>query len=222
MTEPGRTEAYSTLRRQISRRVVAAWRIPVFHLTVSVDTSAIDRARSSSERVTYTGWLLCACSRALTQHPEINIHVAEDGVTYYDDVNLGVVVAVDGGIVVPVIHGAQRLTLAELEAKLRGAIARARSRSLTREDMTGATFTVSNLGMYEVDRFDAIINPPEGAILAVGGSRATLREVSGVMREIPIADFTLTSDHRAIDGAAAAQFMATVKRHVESDVPAAG
>jgi pyruvate dehydrogenase E2 component (dihydrolipoamide acetyltransferase) len=171
--------------------------------------------------VTYTGWLLFACARALREHPDINIHVSDDSITYYDEVNIGVVVAVDGGILVPVIHGAQELTLAQLEESLRDVVEKARTRSLTREDMQGATFTVSNLGMYGVDRFDAILNPPEGAILAVGGSRTAASDSNGATPQSGFAEFTLTSDHRAIDGAAAAQFMTTLKRHIESDVNAA-
>ena len=133
----------------------------------------------------------------------------------------GVVVAVDGGILVPVIHGAQELTLVQLEESLRDVIEKARTRSLTRDDMQGATFTVSNLGMYGIDRFDAILNPPEGAILAVGGSRMVPSDSNGATLQSRIAEFTLTSDHRAIDGAAAARFMTTLKRHIESDVEAA-
>jgi pyruvate dehydrogenase E2 component (dihydrolipoamide acetyltransferase) len=219
VTQPTRVEQYSTLRRQISRRVVAAWQVPVFHLTVGVDTSSIDQARSSSGSVTHSGWLAFACAQALSQHPEINIHVADDGVTVHEEVNLGVVVAVDGGVVVPVLHGAQRLTFHEIEQALRGLLEKARARSLVREDISGATFTISNLGMYGVERFDAILNPPEAAILAVGSSRPVLAEVGGEIRRVSTADFTLTSDHRAIDGVAAARFMATLKRQAESPLP---
>ena len=139
------------------------------------------------------------------------------GITRFDQVDLCVAVAIDAGLVTPVIRNAAQRPLTEISAEAGRLIAAARDRSLTAEDLRGGTFTLSNLGMYGVRSFDAIINPPQGAILAVGGPRREARETAdGGLRFASVATLTLSADHRGIDGAVAAQFLSTLKARIEA------
>ena len=204
------------IRRTAARRMTSAWEAPVFHLSVGVDMST---ALSVKERVpgaTVTDALLGACTRALTEHPALNAHYADETVTSYDTVNLGMAVATDLGLVVPVLHGADRMDLASVGAARRDVTERARTGRLSISDVTDGTFTVSNLGMMGIDRFDAILNVPQVAILAVGST--TPRHVwnGGDPAWVPTAELTLTCDHRAVDGATGAAFLTAVRDHLHS------
>jgi len=137
-------------------------------------------------------------------------------VTTFDAVNLGLAVATDAGLVVPVIHGAQDLDLEGIAAGRRGVVGKAREGKLAMADVTGGTFTVSNLGMLGIDRFDAILNVPQVAILAVGSTSHRQVWNDGDPQWRPLADLTLTCDHRAIDGATGAQFLSDLKRRLEA------
>ena len=136
--------------------------------------------------------------------------------TSYQDVNIGIAVASPAGLVVPVIHGAQRLGIADLAEARRGLVDRARNGKLAMADVTGGTFTISNLGMMGIDRFDAILNVPQVAILAVGSTRQRQVWRDGDPAWRPIADMTLTCDHRAVDGATGAAFLAALHSALES------
>lgn len=204
------------IRRTAARRMVAAWQAPVFHLCVDVDMT---RALSVRERVaeaTVTDVLLASCAAALAAHPALNAHYGEESVTTFGRVHLGMAVATDAGLVVPVIHEADRLDLAGVAAARRDLATRARSGQLTMDDVTGGTFTVSNLGMMGVDRFDAILNVPQVAILAVGATRQRQVWNDGQPEWRPLAEITLTCDHRAVDGATGARFLAAVRDQLES------
>ena len=206
----GTTRPLPRLRRTAARRLTEAWSAPVVHLTREVDMSRTLEARDRENGVTVTDALLQACARALTRHPDINAHFADEAVTTFERVNLGFAVATDAGLTVPVIHDADRLDLAQMSARRREAVEKARSGALRVRDVDGGTFTVSNLGMFGVDRFDAIINPPQVGILAVGATRQRYVKVDGEPAWRPISELTLTCDHRGVDGVTGARFLSTL------------
>lgn len=215
----GTSTKLTGVRRTAARRMIAAWAAPVFHLTVEVDMTAALRIKQSEPSATVTDALLAACATALRAHPALNAHYADEVVTTFDEVHLGMAVATDAGLMVPVIHDAGNLGLAEMAAARKDLVARSRTGKLGMADVSGGTFTVSNLGMMGIDRFDAILNVPQVAILAVGSTRR--REVwvggdDGGPQWRPTADFTLTCDHRAIDGATGAAFLTAVRDLVQS------
>lgn len=204
------------IRRTAARRMVTAWEAPVFHLSVEVDMSRALEVRTRVENATVTDALLHACARALRAHPALNAHYGQEAVTTFERVNLGMAVATEAGLVVPVIHDAERLELAGLAEARRDVALRARDGRLAMKDVTGGTFTVSNLGMMGIDRFDAILNVPQVAILAVGATRQRHRWNGGEPAWRPVAELTLTCDHRAVDGATGASFLDAVREHLES------
>lgn len=215
----------TNMRKTIAERMTASVReAPQFTVSVDVDmrralgvvedlkaTASPDKAK-----VTLTALIVKACAWALRQHPEANASFQGDAIAEWDEVNIGVATAVDAGLIVPVVKAADTLGLRPIAAQLADLSGRAREGKLKLDDLQGGTFTVSNLGMFGIDRFEAILNPPQAAILAVGRvtKRAEVTEDDRV--EIrPMAALTLTSDHRALDGASAARFLATLKRILE-------
>lgn len=204
------------IRRTAARRMVAAWEAPVFHLTIAVDMTAALTVKERVPGATVTDALLASCARALSEHPALNAHYADEVVTTYDVVNLGLAVATDAGLMVPVVQGADRLELTELAHARRDVTARAREGRLQMADVTGGTFTVSNLGMMGIDRFDAILNVPQVAILAVGSTSHRQVWNGGEPAWCPMAELTLTCDHRAVDGATGAGFLTAVRDHLSS------
>ncbi|RME96837.1 MAG: dihydrolipoamide acetyltransferase [Chloroflexi bacterium] len=202
----------------------AARNVPQF--TISMDV-AMARAKqvvsdfqtdSNGPRFTITAFLVRACAWALRRHPLINAGVNMDSheIIEWADINIGVAVAAPHGLLVPVIHQADRLDAGTVAQKLDDLSCRARDGKLRSEEMRGGTFTISNLGMFGVDHFTAIVNPPQAAILAVSqmAKRAVVSPDNQVSVQL-MADFTLTADHRVVDGALAAQFLADVKQAVE-------
>ena len=152
---------------------------------------------------------------ALMRHRDVNAHFAGDSVRIFPTANVGMAVATDRGLVVPVIRGAERLTLAEIAAARADLVSRARDAKLTQQDLEGGTFTVSNLGMYGVEQFVAVLNPPEVAILAVGAIEERPVVAGEELEFRPMMSLTLTCDHRAIDGSVAAEFLGTVRALLE-------
>ncbi|MFB9375907.1 2-oxo acid dehydrogenase subunit E2 [Kineococcus gynurae] len=215
-TDQGTTTPLKGIRRTAARRMVAAWQAPVFHLTVGVDmTNALDPARRPAG-TTVSDVLLAACAQALKVHPALNAHYADEAVTTFEQVNVGLAVATDAGLVVPVVQGAGELDLEGIAAQRKEIVGRARSGKLQMSDVSGGTFTVSNLGMLGIDSFDAILNVPQVAILAVGSTRHQQVWNDGDPQWRPIAQLTLTCDHRAIDGATGATFLSAVRAAVEA------
>ena len=217
----------SGLRRTIAERMVQSAReAPQFTISMDVDmTRSLDalahiRSRVEQEgqgpRITQTAWLVKACAWALQRHPAINASFAENEIVEWADVNIGVAVAVDDGLVVPVIHQADRLTLTEIAERLRDLSTRAREGSLRLEDIRGGTFTISNLGMFGVDRFTALLNPPQAVILAVGRilPRPVVTEEGDIVAR-PVMSMTASADHRVVDGAQVARFLADVREVLE-------
>jgi pyruvate dehydrogenase E2 component (dihydrolipoamide acetyltransferase) len=218
-----RSVPLTQMRRTIAERLTAAARdIPQFTVSLEVEMSraqqTIDDARaiSAEPKITLTALLVKACAWTLARHPAVNASFNQDSIQEWADINIGVAAAVEAGLVVPVIRQAGRLSLSEIAAQLNDLGTRAREGKLRPEELRGGTFTISNLGMFGVEHFTAIINPPQAAILAVGRTvkRAIVAEDDQIVVK-PMSDLTLTADHRVIDGARAAQFLADLKRVLE-------
>jgi pyruvate dehydrogenase E2 component (dihydrolipoamide acetyltransferase) len=153
---------------------------------------------------------------ALMQHPQVNASFQDKSVRYYDHADIGVAVAIEDGLITPVIRGADQKPLSQIADEVRELAERAKSRKLKPEEYTGATFSVSNLGMFGINEFTAIINPPEGGILAIGAMTAqpVVRDGEVVVRQMMRA--TMSCDHRLIDGATGAKFLQTFKKMLEN------
>ncbi|WP_415853668.1 dihydrolipoamide acetyltransferase family protein [Sinomonas sp. G460-2] len=205
------------IRRTAARRMVSAWEAPVFHLAVEADMGAALTVKGRIPGATVTDAILAACARALGEHPALNAHYGDEAVTTFGSVNLGMAVDTPAGLMVPVIKDAANLDIVGIAASRRDLAQRAREGRLGMADVSDGTFTVSNLGMMGIEYFDAILNVPQVAILAVGATRQEYvgdGDVGAVWR--PQARLTLTCDHRAVDGATGARFLNSVKQHLES------
>jgi pyruvate dehydrogenase E2 component (dihydrolipoamide acetyltransferase) len=220
-----RTVPLTSMRRTIAERMAASVReAPQFTVAVDADMSralAIVEdlkagAAKDQPRVTLTVLLLRACAWALARHPEANSGFVDGQIAEWDEVNVGVATAIDSGLIVPVVRNADRLGMRAIAAQLADLAARAREGRLKLDDLQGGTFTLSNLGMFGIDRFTAILNPPQAAILAVGrtSKRAVVTDDDRIEVR-PLATLTLTADHRVLDGASAARFLATIQRALE-------
>jgi pyruvate dehydrogenase E2 component (dihydrolipoamide acetyltransferase) len=215
------TRPLTNVRRTIARRLTEAWTVPVFQLVVSADMTRANevvarrRELDPDVRVTVTDLLTKVCAAALMRHRDVNVQYAEDGLQVFPSANVGIAVAAPQGLVVPVIKGAERLSLAEIATARADVVGRARDGKLRAEDLDGGTFTISNLGMFGVDQFVAVLNPPQAAILAVGATEERPVVEDGELVVLPMMTMTLTVDHRAVDGAPAAEFLGTVKQLLE-------
>jgi pyruvate dehydrogenase E2 component (dihydrolipoamide acetyltransferase) len=211
----------TNIRKTIARRLTAAWQAPVFQLTVSADMTRANelvarvRELDPDVRVTVTDLLAKVCAQALRRHPDVNVQFAEDALLRYPTVNIGIAVAAPQGLVVPVLRAVERLSLGEVAVARADAVARARESKLTQQDLEDGTFTISNLGMFGVEQFVAVLNPPQAAILAVGATVETPVVRDGVVVVRPMLTMTLTVDHRAVDGAEGADFLRTAKAYLE-------
>ncbi len=211
----------TNIRKTIARRLTAAWQAPVFQLTVSADMSRANdlvakaRELSPDVRITVTDVLTKVCAQALMRHRDVNVQYTEDALLKFPTANVGIAVAAPQGLVVPVLRSVERLSLAEIAAARGDAVGRARDAKLTTQDLEDGTFTISNLGMFGVEQFVAVLNPPQAAILAVGATVETPVVRNGEVVVKPMLTMTLTVDHRAVDGAAGADFLRTVKQFVE-------
>jgi pyruvate dehydrogenase E2 component (dihydrolipoamide acetyltransferase) len=213
--EPGTTPLSHTWRT-MAERTLASWQtVPHFSLQRELDArrllgwQRLARERSGA-RITVTDVLVRVVAHALAEHPALGLSWSADGLVAGGGIGIGLAVALDDGLVVPVIHDADGLGLAEICGRRQHLVARARERRLTPDDVRGGTFTISNLGMYGVDAFTAIINAPQAAILAVGRISDRVLAVDGAPVVVPALTLTLSCDHRAVDGARAAAFLQTV------------
>jgi pyruvate dehydrogenase E2 component (dihydrolipoamide acetyltransferase) len=171
--------------------------------------------RQAAGRITYTDLLVKLVAAAIARHPRANDSWRGSAIAHNPEVNIGLAVAVDDGLVVPVIHRADALSLSEIAARREDVIARSQAGKLRPADIQGGSFTISNLGMYGVDAFHAIVNPPQAAILAVGRIADRVVAVDGQPVVQPTMMLTLSCDHRALDGARAAQFLGTLADLIE-------
>jgi pyruvate dehydrogenase E2 component (dihydrolipoamide acetyltransferase) len=211
----------TSIRKTIARRLTAAWQAPVFQLTVSADMTranelvARSRELNPDVRVTVTDLLVKVSAQALMRHRNVNVQYTEDALLRFPSANVGIAVAAPQGLVVPVVHSAERLSLAEVAAARGDIVGRARDNKLTAPDLENGTFTISNLGMFGMEQFVAVLNPPQAAILAVGATIDTPVARDGDVVVRPMMTLTLTVDHRAVDGADGADFLRTLKQFIE-------
>jgi pyruvate dehydrogenase E2 component (dihydrolipoamide acetyltransferase) len=222
----GRKEPFTRMRATIAKRMADSMReVPHFYVTVEIDMSEAVRLRAAlkaSERVvvevTYTHFLIKAIAVALQQHPRLNAAFAEDGRDFKAEINIGLAVSLDDGLLVPVVHHCDQLSLLEIAEKAQAVVERARTGKPTPEDLSGGTFTISNMGMLPVEHFTAIINQPQGAILAVGAIKERPVVRNGEVRVAHTMMATLSCDHRIIDGVTGGQFLAELKKLLENPV----
>jgi pyruvate dehydrogenase E2 component (dihydrolipoamide acetyltransferase) len=187
------------------------------HSTVVMETDASKAAELHRKtQLSYTTIIMKAVAEALSELPLLNSTLEGESIKMFEDVNVGVAVATENGLVVPVIHGADRKTRKEIDATIKVLTEKARQAKLTKEDLTGGTFTITNLGMYDVDFFSPIINPPEAAILGIGRIAERAIVVNAKIETKPVLMLSLSYDHRIVDGVPAAQFLQRVKQKIEN------
>lgn len=219
--EPRRVRM-SGMRATIAKRLLESKQsIPHYRLSVDVDTAALGArkqqlASSAGTKITLNDLLIRATALALVRHPSVNAQLQGDEVLEYPHADIAIAVATENGLITPIVRQADLKSVAEIATAVRDLVARAGAGSLVREDIAGGTFTISNLGMHGISRFDAIINPPQVAILAAGAAapRVVAREGSPVVANIMT--LTLSADHRVVDGAVGAAFLATLRTLLES------
>src|SRR5579864_503115 len=226
--ESANVEVPTSLGRIMAERTAQSWTtVPHFFVTRDIDATAVneyrDRVVGEIEsqhkiRVTHTDLLVALVSRVLLKHPRLNASWSAEGIHLHDHVNMGVAIAVNDGVVAAVIHNAHTATLPEIAIQRRDVAGRARAGRLRPADIADATFTISNLGMYQVDQFSAIITPPQAAILAVGGISDRVVAVDGKPAVRPMMTLTVSCDHRVADGARAAMFLSDLAEAMREPV----
>ncbi|MDX1520886.1 MAG: 2-oxo acid dehydrogenase subunit E2 [Anaerolineae bacterium] len=211
----------SRMWRVMAQRLTESWTtIPHFYLTTEANATGLIAWREQvkqrvAEKVTFTDLLVKLVATALRRHPHVNARWVDGTIVTNADVNVGLAVAVDEGLLVPVIHRADSLGLGELAVRRKDLVTRAQAGKLTPDDMSSGTFTISNLGMFGIDAFNAIVNPPQAAILALGRIAERVVPVEGQPAVQPMMTMTLSSDHRVVDGARGAQFLQTLVGFIE-------
>ena len=215
-------EKMTSMRATIARRLLESKQgIPHYRLAVDVDLTALLARRAQlnaggGAKVSVNDLLVRACALALVKHPQVNAQLHGDEVHRFPHADVCVAVATDSGLVTPIVRAADTKTPAQIAAEVADLAERARGGRLTRDEITGGTFTISNLGMYGVDRFDGIVNPPQVAILAVGAGADRVIARDGRPVVAKVATLTLSCDHRVVDGAVGAQFLQTLRGLVEA------
>jgi pyruvate dehydrogenase E2 component (dihydrolipoamide acetyltransferase) len=215
----------SSMREVIAQRMMESFQTPHFYLSVEVDTQKLGKTRNrlipiieskTGIRLTLTDLIIKITAKALEDNPSLNCSYVDGGVKLFKRIDIGLVTAVEGGLVVPVIRQADKKSLVEITQARAELVQKARERALSKEEMKGSTFTISNMGMFEIDQFSAIIQPPEAAILAVGRitDKAVVRNGDILVR--PMMTLTLSIDHRVLDGAMGAKFLQSLKHYLEN------
>jgi pyruvate dehydrogenase E2 component (dihydrolipoamide acetyltransferase) len=214
----------SNMRKTIAKRLSeSAFTAPHFYVTVEIDMGAAVALREQllkgeNLKVSYNDLVVKACARALTRFPMVNASWGADKIVTHGEVHIGVAVAIPDGLITPVVRNADQKSVLAIATEIKDLAGRARDKKLRPEEYMGSTFTISNLGMFDVDEFTAIINPPDSAILAVGSVRkvpVVTGDAVGIGHRMKV---TMSSDHRVVDGAMAAQFLAEVRRLLENPV----
>lgn len=217
----GTDQPLSQMRKAIARATVQSKApVPHFYLTVEIDMEQAEQVRgqfkqSRQPHPSLTDVLIKAAALALTRHPEVNVSFTGEAIRRYGQIDIGVAVGTDDGLITPVIRNCGEKTLAEISAESRSLIERARQKRLQPEEYTGATFAISNLGMFDVDHFIALLMPPQAAAIAVGAIRDIPVVVKGSVVAGRRMKVTLSCDHRALDGLTGAQFLKEFKRILE-------
>lgn len=216
-------EPASEIRRTIARRLVTSiGPVPHFFLTIEVEMDrAVEMRRNINEldpelKISINDIIIKVAAAALMEHRQVNASFQDKHIRYYNHADIGVAVAIEEGLITPVVRSADQKSLSEIAREVRELAERARHRKLRPEEYTGASFSISNLGMFGIDEFTAVINPPEGAILAVGAvsAKPVVRDGEIVSRQMM--RVTMSCDHRVIDGATGARFLQTLKKFLEN------
>ncbi len=218
---PGQVVPFNTLQNAVIRNMVASLDVPVFRVGYTITTDGLDKLykQIKSKGVTMTALLAKAVAVTLQKHPLLNASYSDQGLVYHPDINIAVAVAMDdGGLITPVLKNADKVDIYSLSRTWKSLVDRARSKQLQPDEYTGGNFTLSNLGMFGVDTFDAILPPGQGSILAIGASRpqlvATADGSFGIKQQMQV---NITSDHRIIYGADAAAFLQDLAKLIETD-----
>ena len=220
---PYRDEPTSVMRQTIARRLVTSiGPIPHFFLTTEIEMDRVAEMRRSINeldaelKISINDVIIKVAAAALIQHPQVNASFQDRNIRYYERADIGVAVAIEDGLITPIIRSADQKSLSQIASEVRELAGRARTRKLLPEEYSGATFSISNLGMLGIDEFTAVINPPEAAILAVGAvtAKPVVRDEQVIVRQMM--RVTMSCDHRVIDGATGARFLQTFKRTLEN------
>lgn len=220
-TVPGQTVPLNTLQNAVVRNMLASLQVPTYHVGYTITTDALDKLykQIKSKGVTMTALLAKAVAVTLQKHPLLNASYSEQGIVYHAGINISVAVAMDdGGLITPVLQNADQVDIYSLSRNWKSLVERARAKQLQPEEYNSGTFTLSNLGMFGVDRFDAILPPGQGSILAIGAARplvvATADGMLGVKQQMQV---NITCDHRIIYGAHAAAFLQDLAKLIETN-----
>jgi pyruvate dehydrogenase E2 component (dihydrolipoamide acetyltransferase) len=212
----------SQMRKTIARRLgESMFSAPHFYLTMEINMDKAMDLRGtvngvSPVKISFNDFVIKACALALRQHPNVNASWLGDRIRKYKYVNIGVAVAVEDGLLVPVVRNADQKTLSTISGEVKDLAGKAKDKKLQPKDWEGSTFSISNLGMFGIDEFTAIINPPDACILAVGAIKQTVKVEGGEVKPTNVMKVTLSCDHRAVDGATGAAFLQTVKELLEN------
>ena len=217
-------ENTSKMRSVIAHRLTEATQtIPMFYLTVEIEMDNVLALRKQmnavvgeEHKVSVNDIIVKAAAMSLLKHPWVNASFQDKTIKFYEDADIGVAVAIEDGLITPVIRGANKKGIAQISAEIKEMAGRAREKKLQPEEYTGATFSISNLGMFGIEQFTAIINPPEAAIIAVGGARETAVVRDGQVTVKNIMKVTMSCDHRVVDGATGAKFLQTFTQMLEN------
>jgi pyruvate dehydrogenase E2 component (dihydrolipoamide acetyltransferase) len=220
----GETVPLTTFQKALVQNMVAAMAAPVFRVGYTITTDELDKLykQIKSKGVTMTALLAKAVAMALKKHPVVNASYTDQGIVYHRNVNISLAVAMpDGGLITPVLQNADQMDIYSLSRRWKELVERARAKQLQPEEYSTGTFTISNLGMFGVDRFDAILPPGQGGILAIGASRPQVvvndEGLMGIKRQMAV---NVTCDHRVIYGAHAAAFLKDLAAIIETNVQA--
>ena len=211
------------IRKTIARRLSESnGPVPTFFLTAEFDATRAAELRTQlaemgdEYKASFNDIVIKAVALSLAEHPEVNAHWLGDKIRNFNRIHVAMAVAIEDGLITPVLFDADRMTLWDISVKAKDLAKRARERKLTPEEYTGSTFSVSNLGMFGIDQFTAIINPPEAGILAIGGVEEKAIVIEGQLEVRQRMRVTMSCDHRVIDGATGAKFLQTVRRYIEN------
>jgi pyruvate dehydrogenase E2 component (dihydrolipoamide acetyltransferase) len=220
-TAPGQVVAMNTLQNAVVRNMMASLQVPTFHVGYTITTEALDALykQIKSKGVTMTALLAKAVAVTLQKHPLVNASYSEQKIVYHPNINIAVAVAMDdGGLITPVLQNADKVDIYSLSRNWKSLVERARAKQLQPEEYNSGTFTLSNLGMFGVDRFDAILPPGQGSILAIGAARNQLvASPDGLLGVKPQMQVNITCDHRIIYGATAAAFLKDLAKLIETN-----
>lgn len=214
----------SQMRKTIARRLAESkFTAPHFYLTMDIDMDALIAARESvnqvaSVKISFNDFIVKAAASSLRQHPTVNSSWLEDRIRYNNHINIGVAVAVEDGLLVPVVRYADSKTLTQISTEVKGFSQKAKDKKLQPADWEGNTFTISNLGMFNIEEFTAIINPPDACILAVGGIKQVPVVKNGMVQPGNVMKVTLSCDHRVVDGVVGSKFLNTLKALLENPI----